>query len=42
VWSTVNYHLQKMLDNMPLSILLQGERDARQQVMEMAPVPGVP
>ena len=42
VWSTVNYHLQKMLDNMPLSILLQGEREARQQVMEMAPAPGVP
>lgn len=42
VWSTVNYHLQKMLDNMPLSMLLQGEREVRQQVMEIAPSPGVP
>jgi Rrf2 family protein len=42
VWSTVNYHIQKLLDNMPLSILLQGEREARQQIMELAPLPGIP
>lgn len=42
VWSTVNYHIQKLLDNMPLSILLQGERDARQQIVEMAPAPSLP
>jgi Rrf2 family transcriptional regulator, iron-sulfur cluster assembly transcription factor len=42
VWSTVNYHLQRLLDNLPLSTLLQGEREARQQIMEMAPLPLAP
>jgi Rrf2 family protein len=42
VWSTLNYHLQKLLDNIPLSVLLQRERDARHQIMEMAPLPLVP
>lgn len=42
VWSTVNYHLQRFLDNLPLSVLLQGERDARRQIMEMTPLPLVP
>jgi DNA-binding IscR family transcriptional regulator len=37
VWSTVNYHVQKLLDNLPLAILLQGERDSREQIMEIAP-----
>lgn len=37
VWSTVNYHIQKLFDNLPLAILLQGERDSRQQIMEIAP-----
>ncbi|HSF14745.1 MAG TPA: Rrf2 family transcriptional regulator [Vicinamibacteria bacterium] len=40
VWSTVNYHLQKLLDNMPLTLLLQGEREARHQIMEMVPLAG--
>ena len=39
VWSTVNFHIQKLLDNMPLSLLLQDERDARQAMVEMAPFP---
>lgn len=38
VWSTVNYHIQKLLDNLPLSVLLQGERDARHQIMDIVPV----
>jgi len=38
VWSTVNYHIQKLFDNLPLAILLQGERDSRQQIMEIAPL----
>jgi Rrf2 family protein len=37
VWSTVNYHIQKLFDNLPLAILLQGERDSREQIMEIAP-----
>lgn len=41
VWSTVNYHIQKLLDNMPLTLLLQGEREARQQIMELVPLEGV-
>ncbi len=39
VWSTVNYHVQKLLDNMPLSLLLQPERDARHSMLEMVPLP---
>jgi Rrf2 family transcriptional regulator, iron-sulfur cluster assembly transcription factor len=39
VWSTVNYHLQRLLDNLPLAVLLQGERDARQQIMDVLPLP---
>lgn len=39
VWSTVNYHLQKLLDNMPLTLLLQDERDARHAMVEMVPLP---
>lgn len=42
VWSTVNYHIQKLLDNMPLTLLLQGEREARQQIMDLVPLEGVP
>jgi Rrf2 family protein len=42
VWSTLNYHLQRLLDNIPLSLLLQRERDARHQIMEMAPLPLTP
>jgi Rrf2 family protein len=42
VWSTLNYQLQKLLDNIPLSVLLQRERDARHQIMEMAPLPVPP
>lgn len=38
VWSTVNYHIQKLFDNLPLAILLQTERDSRQQIMEIAPL----
>jgi Rrf2 family protein len=37
VWSTVNYHIQKLFDCLPLAILLQGERDSRYQIMELAP-----
>jgi Rrf2 family protein len=36
VWSTVNYHIQKLFDSLPLAILLQGERDSRHQIMEIA------
>jgi Rrf2 family protein len=39
VWSTVNYHIRRLLDHLPLSVLLQTERDARQQIMEIAPLP---
>lgn len=39
VWSTVNYHIQRLLDHLPLSVLLQGERQARQQIMDVAPLP---
>ena len=39
VWSTVNYHIQKILDNMPLSLLLQEEREARHAMVEMVPFP---
>ena len=39
VWSTVNYHIQRLLDSLPLSVLLQGERDSRHQIMEMLPPP---
>jgi Rrf2 family protein len=39
VWSTVNFHIQKLLDNMPLTLLLQDERDARHAMVEMAPFP---
>ena len=39
VWSTVNYHIQKLLDNMPLSLLLQDEKSARQAMVEMVPFP---
>ncbi len=39
VWSTLNYHIQKLLDNMPLTLLLQDERDARQAMVEMVPFP---
>jgi Rrf2 family protein len=39
VWSTVNYHIQRLLDSLPLSVLLQGERDSRHQIMEMMPPP---
>lgn len=39
VWSTVNYHIRRLLDHLPLSVLLQSERDARQQIMEIAPLP---
>jgi Rrf2 family protein len=42
VWITVNYHVQKLLDNMPLALLLQGEREARQQIVETAPLPFQP
>jgi Rrf2 family protein len=38
VWSTVNYHVQKLFDSLPLAILLQGERDSRHQIMEIAPL----
>jgi len=37
VWSTVNYQIQKLFDNLPLAILLQGERESREQIMEIAP-----
>ncbi len=39
VWSTVNYHMQRLLDNLPLAVLLQGEREARQQIMDVVPLP---
>ena len=39
VWSTLNYHIQKLLDNMPLTLLLQDERDARHAMVEMVPFP---
>ena len=39
VWSTVNYHVQKLLDNMPLTLLLQDEREARHAMVEMVPFP---
>ena len=38
VWSTVNFHIQRLFDSLPLAILLQGERDSRRQVMEIAPL----
>ena len=38
VWSTVNYHIQRLFDGLPLAILLQGERDSRQQIMDLAPL----
>jgi Rrf2 family protein len=38
VWSTVNYHIQKLFDSLPLAILLQGERDSRRQIVELAPL----
>jgi Rrf2 family protein len=37
VWSTVNYQIQKLLDNMPLALLLQDEREARHAIVEMVP-----
>ena len=37
VWSTVNYHIQKLFDNLPLAILLQGERESREQIMGIVP-----
>jgi len=39
VWSTVNLHIQRLLDNMPLALLLQNESDARHQMVEMAAFP---
>ena len=36
VWSTVNYHLRKLLDNLSLTLMLQSEREARQQIMDVA------
>ena len=39
VWSTVNYQIQKLLDNMPLALLLQDERESRQAIVEMVPFP---
>lgn len=42
VWSTVNFHVQRLLDHMPLSMLLQDERDARHAMVEMAPFPFTP
>ena len=36
VWSTVNYHILRLFDSLPLAILLKGERDSRQQIMEIA------
>ncbi|MGI9306913.1 MAG: RrF2 family transcriptional regulator [Gammaproteobacteria bacterium] len=39
VWSTVNYHVQKLLDNMPLALLLQDEKEARSQMVDLAPFP---
>ena len=42
VWSTVNYHVQKLLDNMPLSLLLGDESDVRHEVVEMASFAGRP
>lgn len=38
VWSTMNYHIQRLLDNLPLAVLLQGEREARQQIMDVVPL----
>ncbi len=38
VWSTVNFHIQRLFDALPLAVLLQGERDSRRQIMEMAPL----
>lgn len=39
VWTTVNYHIQKLLDRLPLTMLLQEESRARHQIVEMASVP---
>lgn len=39
VWSTVNFHIQKLLDNMPLALLMQDEREARQAMVEMVAFP---
>ncbi len=36
VWSTVNYHIQKLFDSLPLALLLQGEGDSRRQIVEIA------
>ena len=38
VWTTLNYAVQKLLDGMTLSTLLQTERDARQQIVELMPL----
>jgi Rrf2 family protein len=40
VWSTVNYHIQKLLDSLPLALLLQGEGDSRRQIVEIAAFAG--
>ena len=42
VWSTVNFHIQKLLDNMPLALLLQEEREAREAMVEMVSFPFTP
>jgi len=42
VWTTVNYHIQKLLDNIPLTLLLQDERQARQAIVEMVSFPFTP
>ena len=39
VWSTVNYHIQKLLDNMPLALLLLDEKEARSRIVDLAPFP---
>lgn len=39
VWSTINYHLQRLVDNMPLSLLLRSEREAREHMVGMIPPP---
>jgi len=39
VWSTLNYHIQKLLDNMPLTLLLLNERQARRQMVDLVPLP---
>ena len=42
VWSTLNYHIQKLLDGIPLALLLASEKESRHQVVGLVPLPLAP